>query len=251
MHSQLALRHVQLAVGGLHNNVPEISMLRSAAPRDTGKSPISQAPTSGMPFKEQHLKQLRAQCLVFLAFRNGLMPKKVHLEIALGNFFPKEDGPPKELIDNRGKDQYINEVGSIPEVTVPFGRLDNASERDRRIPPGPSPTGSLAEGNLSKEAEKTTMMEDKNDQPYGLSERAEERNHLLGGRKLEDEAGTQETSESRAFAVKGPQPDSKSRGIAVINQGNDLDSHHGQTGMANRASPIMGIVEDGKDNTPL
>lgn len=45
-------------------------MLRAMAPRDTGKFPVSQSTTSsGMPFKEQQLKQLRAQCLVFLAFR--------------------------------------------------------------------------------------------------------------------------------------------------------------------------------------
>lgn len=47
------------------NNITETTMLRS-----TGKSPISQSPAaSGMPFKDQHLKQLRAQCLVYLAFR--------------------------------------------------------------------------------------------------------------------------------------------------------------------------------------
>lgn len=54
-----------LQQGARENSAAEISMYRSAAPRDTGKSPVS----SGMPFKEQQLKQLRAQCLVFLAFR--------------------------------------------------------------------------------------------------------------------------------------------------------------------------------------
>ena len=87
-------------------------MLRQGVPaRDTGKP--------AMPFKEQQLKQLRAQCLVFLAFRqtvlllpfgfekndlndifdvklccsmcrNGLAPKKLHLEIALGTAFSRE-----------------------------------------------------------------------------------------------------------------------------------------------------------------
>ncbi|CAE6009513.1 unnamed protein product [Arabidopsis arenosa] len=46
---------------------------------------------SGSPFREQQLKQLRAQCLVFLALRNGLVPKKLHVEIALRNSFC-EDG---------------------------------------------------------------------------------------------------------------------------------------------------------------
>ncbi|KAH9329797.1 hypothetical protein KI387_001905, partial [Taxus chinensis] len=35
------------------------------------------------PFKDYQLKQLRAQCLVFLAFRNKIPPKTAHLEVAL------------------------------------------------------------------------------------------------------------------------------------------------------------------------
>lgn len=62
---------VEQGVSNPGNNL-EMNMLRGAAPRDTGKSPIFQATgVSNMPFKEQHLKQLRAQCLVFLAFRYG------------------------------------------------------------------------------------------------------------------------------------------------------------------------------------
>lgn len=50
-------------------------MLRTTASRDTGKSSVSQGPAfCGMPFKEQQLKQLRAQCLVFLAFRYMTLP---------------------------------------------------------------------------------------------------------------------------------------------------------------------------------
>ncbi|XP_066335758.1 uncharacterized protein [Miscanthus floridulus] len=37
-------------------------------------------------FTEQQLKQLRAQCLVFLSIRNNMVPTKKHLEIALGEF---------------------------------------------------------------------------------------------------------------------------------------------------------------------
>jgi hypothetical protein len=45
-------------------------MIRSTSPRDVGKSPVFQGSAlSGMPFNEQQLRQLRAQCLVFLAFR--------------------------------------------------------------------------------------------------------------------------------------------------------------------------------------
>lgn len=56
----------------MQSNALETSMLRSATIRDTGKLPVPQPPASGNPFKEHHLKQLRAQCLVFLAFRYSL-----------------------------------------------------------------------------------------------------------------------------------------------------------------------------------
>ncbi|RLM70212.1 chromatin structure-remodeling complex protein SYD-like [Panicum miliaceum] len=44
----------------------------------------SSRPSLAAAFTEQQLKQLRAQCLVILAFRNNMMPQKKHLEIALG-----------------------------------------------------------------------------------------------------------------------------------------------------------------------
>ena len=40
--------------------------------RNTGSSPMSHT-SSSIPFKEQQLKQLRAQCLVFLAFRSAFL----------------------------------------------------------------------------------------------------------------------------------------------------------------------------------
>lgn len=56
---------------GRQTSGSEMTMLRQGVPsRDTGKSPVPAAPaSSAIPFKEQQLKQLRAQCLVFLAFR--------------------------------------------------------------------------------------------------------------------------------------------------------------------------------------
>ncbi|KAI4317659.1 hypothetical protein L6164_025510 [Bauhinia variegata] len=82
----------KIAQAGKQNSSLEPTMLRQVVPpKVTGKSPVSGSPaSSAMPFKEQQLKQLRAQCLVFLAFRNGLAPKKLHLEIALGTTFPRE-----------------------------------------------------------------------------------------------------------------------------------------------------------------
>lgn len=55
--------------GSFPSSLSEANMLRTTASRDTGKSPVSLASSAGFPFKEQQLKQLRAQCLVFLAFR--------------------------------------------------------------------------------------------------------------------------------------------------------------------------------------
>ncbi|KAH7841416.1 hypothetical protein Vadar_029609 [Vaccinium darrowii] len=115
---------------------------------------ISNLPATGvsnMPFKEQHLKQLRAQCLVFLAFRNCLMPKKLHLEIALGNFSPKEDGPSKELIDNKEKELYINDQSNIPEGTMLFDRQNDVRQSEI-VRQGTTSTGAVPEAIFLKES---------------------------------------------------------------------------------------------------
>ncbi|KAI9197846.1 hypothetical protein LWI28_005509 [Acer negundo] len=140
------------------NSISGTTMLRTTGTRDTGKSSVPQAPAfSGMSFKEQQLKQLRAQCLVFLAFRNGLMPKKLHLEIALG----KEDGPRKDLVDHHtGKAQSSNDPNCLPGGEVQFGR-----ETDP-ILPGASSSGTILEADsLSREAENSKTMEDKSHLP--------------------------------------------------------------------------------------
>ncbi|KAL4298422.1 hypothetical protein GQ457_12G004980 [Hibiscus cannabinus] len=174
---------------GRQNISSEMTVVRATTPRDMGMSPVSQSATSsGSIFKEQQLKQLRAQCLVFLAFRNGLMPKKLHLEIALGNIFPQEDGPHKELNDHRGKLQASNEPGSISEVAMPFGRMNNA-------PPGSSSTGRFPEADaLSKEAE-ALRVEKSNDPTFDLSAIVDERKHILARRKAEAEIQSLEAVE--------------------------------------------------------
>ncbi|KAK8709789.1 hypothetical protein V6N13_060791 [Hibiscus sabdariffa] len=174
---------------GRQNIASEMTVVRATTPRDMGMSPVSQSATSsGSIFKEQQLKQLRAQCLVFLAFRNGLMPKKLHLEIALGNIFPQEDGPHKELNDHRGKLQASNEPGSISEVAMPFGRMNNA-------PLGSSSTGRFPEADaLSKEAE-ALRVEKSNDPSFDLSAIVDERKHILARRKAEAEIQSHEAVE--------------------------------------------------------
>ncbi|KAK9075578.1 hypothetical protein SSX86_003903 [Deinandra increscens subsp. villosa] len=156
--------------GGISNNVAEMGIIRSEASRDTGKLPALQAPSVGpsMPFKEHHLKQLRAQCLVFLAFRNNLMPKKLHLEIALGNVFPKED---ISSIEQKGKDQSMG--------------------------PGSSSSVFVSETTFLKEGEKLDRMADKKDPPSVLSEHG---NNIIS-KKSEADMQTYEAKESQAFAT--------------------------------------------------
>ncbi|KAI5349601.1 hypothetical protein L3X38_002490 [Prunus dulcis] len=239
---------------GRQNSALEMSMLRSAAVRDTGKTPVHLASGSpGMPFKEQQLKQLRAQCLVFLAFRNGLMPKKLHLEIALGNVFPKEggstDGPRKEFIDHKGKTQFSNEPNSISDSTTPYGRLNNERETDKMLP-GASSTGKFLEtDSLSKETENPNM-EEKNGPPPDLFVLAEDRKHLLASQKPESETQTLETTASPAcLTMTSQQPESSGArsGLPVSNPVENMENGHLQVGRANQTSSLMGMNKQNSD----
>ncbi|GKV39037.1 hypothetical protein SLEP1_g46868 [Rubroshorea leprosula] len=219
-----------------NSNIVQVGLQNSASE----KSPVSQSTTFPcMSFTEQQLKQLRAQCFVFLAFRNNVMQKKLHLEIALGNSntFPKEDGSRKELIDHRGKAQSFNEPGNIGEVVAPFGRLNS-------VPSGALPAGRFSEADsLTKEAEKFKMTEVRNGPPPNLSVVAEERKHLLATRKLETEIQGQEAVESHAFStMASQQPDSATRrgGSAVSNTLDDMENGHLCSGKADQAFPMMG-----------
>ncbi|EEF45471.1 chromatin structure-remodeling complex protein SYD [Ricinus communis] len=227
--------------GGRQNNNSEMTMLRGTTPRDMGKFVVSQP---GNPFKDQQLKQLRAQCLVFLAFRNGLVPKKLHLELALGNIFPKDgsnsEGPRRELIDHRGKAQSPLEPTSIPEVSMPFGRLNNAKESDG-VSPGTSCTGRFLDGNsLSKECDK--KMEDRNAQPTDVSVHMDEKKHLFATRRLEAEIQSQDKVESQAlFTTAMQQPDSARSGLASSNPMHSIENGHLQAGRGDLAASVMNI----------
>ncbi|XAR60396.1 DNA helicase [Bertholletia excelsa] len=231
----------KMVQSGVPGNIPQVNMFRGAAPRDGGKSLMSQASgVLNMPFKEQHLKQLRAQCLVFLAFRNGLMPKKLHLEIALGNFLPKEEGSRKELIDHKGKELSTNDPSNLPEEAILPGRVNNVRETEV-VPQGSSSTGVLPVADLSKEPEDPNMIGDKSHLSFDLSVHAEERRHPSAiRRKVEAEELTTEITEPQAFLFKGLQPDFV-RGSAVGNRKDD-SGHAQQPGIGNQAS-FMGAGE--------
>ncbi|XP_074271286.1 chromatin structure-remodeling complex protein SYD-like [Silene latifolia] len=121
--------------------VSEVGGLRSPATRDTGKAPA----ITSMPFKEHHLKQLRAQCLVFLAFRNGLAPKRLHLEIALGNILTQEgtigsvDGAQNELTSDRGKQPTTIESSCSAEATL--AQVNPAQIKNERVAIGTAAAG--------------------------------------------------------------------------------------------------------------
>lgn len=131
------------------------------------------------------------------------MPKKQHLEIALGNIFPKEvgntDGPQKELNDPRGKSQTSYEPGSISEVAMPFGRMDST-------PPGSTYTARFQEADsLSKEAA-TLKVEEGTGPTFDISAIVDERKRILARRKAEAEIQSHGTVEPQAYLPR--QPDS-------------------------------------------
>ncbi|KAJ6897927.1 chromatin structure-remodeling complex protein SYD-like isoform X2 [Populus alba x Populus x berolinensis] len=268
--------------GGRQSSNSELTMIRSTPPRDVGKSPVSQGSVSpGMPFNEQQLRQLRAQCLVFLAFRNVLPPKKLHLDIALGNVVPKDggtlDGPRKELTDHKGKAQSSNEPTNIPEVLMACGRLNNAKEFDKVLP---GLGGRFLDENCaSKEADKLKMMEDKSGLPSDPSMLADERKYLYSTRKLDAEIQRQEAMESQAvFTTAMQQPDSARGGLPLSNPVDSMGNAFLQVGKTDHVSSAtfinkqaipeavswtrigsqslpsgsiqLGLVPDRKDNAP-
>lgn len=67
-------------------------IMRGEAVRHSNSKPEF-AKVSRFPFTEQQLKQLRAQCLVFLALRHKTAPKRLHLALALDNQERRADQP--------------------------------------------------------------------------------------------------------------------------------------------------------------
>ncbi|XP_054807322.1 chromatin structure-remodeling complex protein SYD isoform X1 [Prosopis cineraria] len=216
---------------GRQNSATEMAMPRQSVPsRDTGKSPVLPQPaSSSTPFKEQQLKQLRAQCLVFLAFRNGLPPKKLHLEIALGTTFSREDGSRKELIDQKGKSLSSNETNNAPGMLMPFGGLNNVRTTDKN-PSLSSSAGKILEADsFSRGVESPNMMEDKGNLHSDVHALVEERKHLLAAQACSN-------------PTFQPHDSVSARGSLVVNNHlDDVDNSNLQVGRSNQASTIMGL----------
>ncbi|KAG0530216.1 hypothetical protein BDA96_05G166400 [Sorghum bicolor] len=84
----------------------------------------SSHPSQSSPtFTEQQLKQLRAQCLVFLAVRNNMQPTKKHLEIALGESCAQGSSSSSDGRDKRDETETGSSsspaVFSIPTAVLP------------------------------------------------------------------------------------------------------------------------------------
>uniref|UniRef100_A0A7N0UEE4 Chromatin structure-remodeling complex protein SYD n=1 Tax=Kalanchoe fedtschenkoi TaxID=63787 RepID=A0A7N0UEE4_KALFE len=185
---------------GAGPNFSDSNMHRHTASRDSGKSIAQGSISSGMPFKEHHLKQLRAQCLVFLAFRNGLMPKKLHLEIALGNIFPKEggkiDGFGKELSDYRGNEQPSNDVNDAVVGKVNLGKETDLTSQQASLSGTVTNSDTMSlDATIPKFENKDTVSFD----PCVTSEEA--RNSLDSKRNLGAEANSSMMSTKHDFST--------------------------------------------------
>ncbi|XP_006655973.2 chromatin structure-remodeling complex protein SYD isoform X1 [Oryza brachyantha] len=126
--SELNSSKVGAQMGIMHGNPMQERHGIVRAPQRAASSQMSQT-SPGVPFKEQQLKQLRAQCLVFLAFRNNLQPRKVHLEIALGVAPPAEAGgnAVQRGSESRTTDGSGKENGNSQENPATFGRQSDIS----------------------------------------------------------------------------------------------------------------------------
>ncbi|KAH7655984.1 DNA helicase protein [Dioscorea alata] len=172
----------------------------------TGVWPQAFAP-SNMPFREHHLKQLRAQCLVFLAFRNNLIPRRLHLEIALGGSFPKEDASSKEPINSHDGSGLLVKPN------------DNA-----RAQPGSS-SGGMETDSSSKETEnsKKKIRRSPNSDSFLLPE--ENRQFSALKQNSFSQIQTQEIAESCAVSATPQEADT----LTHVSRGT-LDSHQRREG---------------------
>ncbi|XP_027331720.1 chromatin structure-remodeling complex protein SYD [Abrus precatorius] len=238
----------KIAQIGRQNSGSEMTMLRQGVPpRDTGKSTVS-----AMPFKEQQLKQLRAQCLVFLAFRNGLAPKKLHLEIALGTAFSREDGSRKDLIDHKGKSQSFNELGNTSGVMMPFGGPSNVRQTDKN-PSGSSSAGKIIEADpLSKGTESPRMLEDKGNLQVTKRGEVERRiqERVAGQASSATSSQQQESSGTKGAVVGNNHLDDVDNGNLLVGRSNQpsvvgLNSWAGFSGSneASKGPPPMSTIQ--------
>ncbi|KAK6161658.1 hypothetical protein DH2020_005039 [Rehmannia glutinosa] len=200
--------------GSFLSNLSEPNVLGTSAFKDIGKSPVSQAPNAGLLFKDQQLKQLRAQCIVFLAFKNGLMPKKLHLEIALRNIYTKEDGTRGDITDHKGNEQLVNDPSNVPQVPRSLERPDSSK----------SPS-SILDSDSSKGVDFAKLSEKIISRPVIPAENEQDRKCSVARGKTNVEVLTHEATELHASAKREPH-DASTREILDRNHEDDLVNDH-------------------------
>ncbi|XP_056173698.1 LOW QUALITY PROTEIN: chromatin structure-remodeling complex protein SYD [Syzygium oleosum] len=256
----LARRNIQ---DSGQNSVSEVMLPTSSTFKETGK----RLAVPGMLFKEQQLKQLRAQCLVFLAFRNGMAPKPLHLDIALGNMHQKEggsmDGNRSELVASKEVAQSSNEPSKVPNLANPLGRLNKVGEAERNYPA--SAAGNLLGSHFSKEANQQKLVEISGKSSLDHNTHEKERRRLIANRNLEPEMPNQTDSQYRCDTH---QPIvSSAMELGVSGQGENvekdrrafIDEHHnvilmddanGMPRNVSREVSAVGAEEEEEDNSP-
>ncbi|QHO21327.1 Chromatin structure-remodeling complex protein SYD [Arachis hypogaea] len=213
----------KMAQIGRQGSGMETMMLRQEVPsRDIGKSAITVA-RSFAPFEEQQLKQLRAQCLVYLAFRNRMVPKKLHLEIALGTTSSRE--------------------GNTSGVTTQVGGLNNLRQPDT-TPSGSSSAAKVQEVNsLPKGTESPRTMEDKVMPHSDIHMLSDEWKHLSATKRGEADRRIQERAAAQgSLDTLSRQLESLSTTAAgVVNSHLDDDVNRNvQVGRSNQP-PVVGL----------
>ncbi|KAJ0987238.1 hypothetical protein J5N97_005594 [Dioscorea zingiberensis] len=180
---------------------------RSTSANDNGTRVWSQASTPNVPFKEHHLKQLRAQCLVFLAFRNNLIPRRLHLEIALGGSYPKDD---------RGADASSKEPDNSHDGSGMLAKPNDVA----RAQPGSSSGVMMETDSSSKDTEnsKKKIRRSPNSDSFMVPE--ENRQFPASKQKSFSQVQTQEIAESCAVSAMPQESDN----LTHVARGT-LDSH--------------------------
>ncbi|KQJ88210.1 uncharacterized protein LOC100824930 [Brachypodium distachyon] len=94
---------------------------------------LPSSPPAAAAYTAAQLKQMRAQCIVFLAFKNQQQPRKLHLEIALDGCVPPGHGEGDGETSSSSQASYSYAVELPPPHLLPISEL-RLSPRGHRRP---------------------------------------------------------------------------------------------------------------------
>lgn len=178
-----------------------------------------------MPFNDYQLKQLRAQCLVFLAFRNKFPPKRLHLAVALDNSHAKNKGTYETQTGKRDKNEGDKEelagekTGDDTVNVTEERKMIETKEIETEKPLTPklnsaaSSSGSPIEAeSSSKELEPTKRTRRRKYARIDPNLSKEDRKHVMGTRrKVEAAVQAQESEDPKDALYKSSVVDSQSQ----------------------------------------